>query len=105
MIDPKQLIEECKRHLRDNTTHKQQYQTDIRKLITALKQALSLGVVMQWVAVEDDKPKDCESLIGIEMPYEARYACHREDNMYVSDETGESVIITHWMYAPKPPCA
>lgn len=30
-----------------------------------------------WVAIEDAKPKDCESLIGIEMPYEARYACHR----------------------------
>lgn len=66
---------------------------------------LSLDNVMQWVRVEEDKPKDCESLIGIEMPYEARYACHREYNLYISDETGESVVITHWMYAPKPPCA
>ena len=67
--------------------------------------ALRIGDVMQWVAVEDAKPKDCESILGIEMPYEARYACHREDNIYVSDETGESVVITHWMYAPEPPCA
>lgn len=61
--------------------------------------------VMHWVAVEDNKPKDCESILGIEMPYEARYACHREGNLYISDETGESVMITHWMYAPEPPCA
>ena len=38
----KKLIEECKGHLRDNTTSKQQYQTDIRKLITALKEAEKL---------------------------------------------------------------
>jgi len=66
---------------------------------------LGLDNVMQWVGIEEGNPNDCESLIGIEMPYEARYACHREDNMYISDETGESVVITHWMYAPKPPCA
>jgi hypothetical protein len=46
MIDPKELIEECKSHLRDNSTHEQQYKTDIRKLITALERALSLGVVV-----------------------------------------------------------
>jgi hypothetical protein len=63
-----------------------------------------LGIVMHWVAVGDAKPKDGESILGIEMPYEARYACHREDRLYVSDETGESVVITHWMYAPEPPC-
>jgi len=67
--------------------------------------ALHIGTVMQWVAVGVAKPKDYESLIGIEMPCEARYACHREGNLYVSDETGESVDITHWMYAPEPPCA
>ena len=65
---------------------------------------LLLGEVMQWVAVEDAEPKDCESILGIEMPYEARYACHREDKLYISDETGESVVITHWMYTPEPPC-
>ena len=46
MIDPNELIEECKSHLRDNTTHEQQYKTDIRKLITALERALSLGYVV-----------------------------------------------------------
>ena len=45
MIDPKELIEECKSNLRDNTTQKQQYKTYIRKLITALERALNLGVV------------------------------------------------------------
>jgi len=46
-------IEECKgsilllyiafqTHLRDNTTHDQQYKTDIRKLITALERVLNL---------------------------------------------------------------
>jgi len=69
------------------------------------EKALRIGGVMQWVAVEDAKPNDCESILGIEMPCEAIYACHREDNLYVSDETGESVVITHWMYAPEPPCA
>jgi hypothetical protein len=66
MIDPKELIEECKRHLRDNTTHKQQYQTDIRKLITALEKALSLGVVSgscEWCGSEKENPnglcKEC----------------------------------------------
>jgi hypothetical protein len=66
---------------------------------------LPISDVTQWVAVEDHKPKDCESIIGIQMPHEARYACHREHNLYISDETGESVFITHWMYAPEPPCA
>jgi len=46
MKDSRKLIEECKSHLRDNKTHNQQYKTDIRKLITALEQALSLGVVV-----------------------------------------------------------
>lgn len=46
MRDPKELIDECKSHLRDDTTHEQQYKTDIRKLITALERALSLGVVV-----------------------------------------------------------
>ena len=46
MKDPKELIEECKRHLKDNKTHQQQYQTDIRKLITALERALSIAHVV-----------------------------------------------------------
>ena len=73
------------------------------RAVELLNEDVNKALALQWVAVEDAKPKECESLIGIEMPYEARYACHREDNLYVSDETGESVYITHWMYAPEPP--
>ena len=60
--------------------------------------------IMEWVTVKNDEPKEFESIIGIEMPHEARCACHREGNLYISDETGQSVAITHWIYSPKPPC-
>jgi hypothetical protein len=64
MIDPNELIEECKSHLRDNTTHEQQYKTDIRKLITALERALSLGYV-----VGQSEQLKCGVLGGV-CPYE-----------------------------------
>lgn len=70
----------------------------------SISEQLLLRSIMEWVTVKDDEPKEFESIIGIEMPYETRYACHREGNLYISDETGESVAITHWIYSPKSPC-
>ena len=62
MIDPKELIEECKSHLRDNTTHKQQYQTDIRKLITALELALSTDFdVIAMLPTKEEIEKEANS--------------------------------------------
>ena len=64
---------------------------------------LHAGGGLNWVSVGDEKPKDCEAIIGIEMPCEAIYACHREDDLYISDETGDNVVLTHWIYIPNPP--
>jgi hypothetical protein len=47
MREPKQLIEECKKHLRDTEQYKHEYKKDIRKLITALEKQLSIHVVSQ----------------------------------------------------------
>lgn len=57
----------------------------------------------KWIELSSSVPDDCEMIIGVEMPYECMYICHREGDVYVSDDTGEIVDITHWMYAPKPP--
>ena len=46
MRNPIELIEECKKHLRDTKQYQHEYKADIRKLITALDQALSLGAVV-----------------------------------------------------------
>jgi hypothetical protein len=45
MREPKQLIEECKKHLRDTEQYKHEYKKDIRKLITALEKQLSISGV------------------------------------------------------------
>jgi hypothetical protein len=42
MREPKQLIEECKKHLRDTEQYKHEYKKDIRKLITALEKAITV---------------------------------------------------------------
>ena len=42
MTEPKQLIEECKKHLRDTEQYKHEYKKDIRKLITALEKAITV---------------------------------------------------------------
>jgi hypothetical protein len=42
MREPRELIEECKKHLRDTKQYQQEYKTDIRKLITALERALNI---------------------------------------------------------------
>ena len=48
MIEPRELIEECKKHLRDTARFKHEYKKDIRKLITVLeKQLILYGVVRQ----------------------------------------------------------
>tara|TARA_B110000114_G_C14731255_1_gene253297 strand:+ start:305 stop:436 length:132 start_codon:yes stop_codon:yes gene_type:complete len=41
MKEPKELIEECKKHLRDTKKYEHEYKKDIRKLITALERALT----------------------------------------------------------------
>ena len=41
MKDPKELIEECKKHLRSTASFKHEYKKDIRKLITALEKAIN----------------------------------------------------------------
>ena len=46
MRDPRQLIEECKKHLRDTEQYKHEYKKDIRKLITALEKQLSISSVV-----------------------------------------------------------
>lgn len=40
MTTPEELIEECKKHLRDKKKYAHEYPKDIRKLITALLTAL-----------------------------------------------------------------
>lgn len=45
MREPKQLIEECKKHLRDTEQYKHEYKKDIRKLITALEKQLIIADV------------------------------------------------------------
>ena len=45
MREPKQLIEECKKHLRDTEQYKHEYKKDIRKLITALEKQLIIANV------------------------------------------------------------
>ena len=42
MKEPKELIEECKKHLRDTKKYEHEYKKDIRKLITALERALTI---------------------------------------------------------------
>ena len=42
MREPKQLIEECKKHLRDTKQYQHEYKKDIRKLITALEKAITV---------------------------------------------------------------
>ena len=46
MREPKQLIEECKKHLRDTEKYKHEYKKDIRKLITALEKQLAISGVV-----------------------------------------------------------
>jgi len=57
----------------------------------------------KWVSVEDELPKELEALNGIEMPYECRFSCHLEGGLFISDESGDVVNITHWEYASLPP--
>jgi|TARA_R110000851_G_scaffold308922_2_gene468110 hypothetical protein len=40
MKEPKDLIEECKKHLRDSRKYEHEYKKDIRKLITALEKSI-----------------------------------------------------------------
>ena len=57
-----------------------------------------------WISVETRFPDDLEFVNAMEMPCEARYACHMEGRDFVSDETGEAIRgITHWEYAKEPP--
>lgn len=49
MREPRQLIEECKKHLRDTEQYKHEYKKDIRKLITALEKQLALSGVSKSV--------------------------------------------------------
>ena len=56
-----------------------------------------------WVSVRYTSPEYFESLFGINMPDEQRYACHYDGDDFVSNETGETIKITHWMYAPEAP--
>ena len=52
MIEPRELIEECKKHLRDTARFKHEYKKDIRKLITVLeKQLILYGVVFNEAKV------------------------------------------------------
>jgi hypothetical protein len=46
MREPRELIEECKKHLRDTKKYQHEYKTDIRKLITALERALTIPDVV-----------------------------------------------------------
>jgi hypothetical protein len=46
MREPRELIEECKKHLRDTKKYQHEYKTDIRKLITALDRALTIPDVV-----------------------------------------------------------
>lgn len=62
-----------------------------------------------WVEVYDAPlsigtfPKLFESLYGINMPYQQRYACYYDGDIFISEETGVPIEITHWMYAPEAP--
>ena len=56
----------------------------------------------QWISVDKRLPDEFESLNGIEMPSECRYACHRSGEHFESDETGDFINITHWQYATTP---
>jgi|APFre7841882793_1041355.scaffolds.fasta_scaffold93127_2 hypothetical protein len=57
----------------------------------------------KWVSVKDALPKELEALNGIEMPFECRFSCHLEGGLFISDESGDVVNITHWEYASLPP--
>jgi len=46
MREPRELIEECKKHLRDTKQYQHEYKNDIRKLITALERALTIPDVV-----------------------------------------------------------
>jgi len=61
MREPKQLIEECKKHLRDTEQYKHEYKKDIRKLITALEKQLLLHDVVKSSYCECES--DSEQLV------------------------------------------
>jgi len=46
MREPRELIEECKKHLRDTKQYQHEYKTDIRKLITGLERGLTIPEVV-----------------------------------------------------------
>ena len=58
---------------------------------------------MEWISVEDRLPEEWVPVAGIVASYEAMYACHLEcretsvtiSNVFVSEETGDIVPITH----------
>ena len=62
MREPKQLIEECKKHLRNTEQYKHEYKKDIRKLITALEKQLSIHVVSCCVC-ETPTPEKIHGII------------------------------------------
>jgi hypothetical protein len=65
----------------------------------------SLGVVMQWVAVEDALPPvELDVLVWDEFNV---YITNRLDSNYVVWDESTQILdnVTHWMYLPEPPCA
>tara|TARA_R110000850_G_scaffold256758_1_gene382695 strand:+ start:305 stop:538 length:234 start_codon:yes stop_codon:yes gene_type:complete len=70
MRDPKELIEECKKHLRDTKKYEHEYKKDIRKLITALERALIIADVVKasyCYAVNEHEGKCQQQCLGCSM--------------------------------------
>ena len=62
-----------------------------------------LGVIISWVAVSERKPEtNVLCLCATEYGYSFRYW---KGNHFEGEHVANEPKVTHWMYAPEPPCA
>lgn len=62
-----------------------------------------LGAVMRWVAVSERTPEtNVLCLCATEYGYSFRYW---KGNHFEGEHVANEPKVTHWMYAPEPPCA
>lgn len=57
----------------------------------------------EWISVKDNMPGSFIPVSGFNNVYEERYACHFDGAIFISDETGQEVFLTHWFLLPETP--